>query len=183
MSAPAAARAPHQNAALRQRHDALGAANHTRLARAQLKRELRAGRLTIAEVTARRPEPLRELTLFALLGELPGIGQRRLERLNRRAIAARVNLARTLADASAATLRWLVAELDRTEPEGEPRDDDVAPRRARAERDWRSLALALDRLICDHERSIRDESLPAERWVWADERLHDARATLMRRQP
>ena len=52
--------------------------------------------------------------------------------------------------------------------------------RARSEgRDWRALALALDRLIREHERSVRDESLPAERWAWADERLHEARAQIM----
>ena len=32
------------------------------------------------------------------------------------------------------------------------------------ERDWRALALTLDRLIREHERSVRDEPHAAERW-------------------
>ena len=118
------------------------------------------------------------MPLFALLGELRGMRQRRVERLNRRAIAARVNLARTLGEASTATLRWLLAELD-----SETEDLELAPEPSIAGgsegRDWRALALALDRLIREHERSVRDESLPAERWAWADERLHQARAQIM----
>ena len=73
-------------------------------------------------MAAQRPAPLRDVPLFALLGELRGIRQRRVERLNRRAIAARVNLARTLGEASTATLRWLLAELD-----SEPEDLELAP--------------------------------------------------------
>jgi hypothetical protein len=149
VSAPAATRAPQADGALLQRRDALGAANRTRLGRAQLKRDLRAGRLTLAEVAAHRPEPLRELPLFTLLGELPGVGQRRVERLNRRAITARVNLARTLADASTATLRWLVAELDGAEPDHLAVD--VPARLDHGEGDSRALALTLDRLIREHE--------------------------------
>ena len=101
-----------------------------------------------------------------------------MERLNRRAIVARVNLARTLGEASTATLRWLLAEL-----ESETEDLELAPEPSTASgsegRDWRALALALDRLVREHERSVRDESLPAERWAWADERLHEARAQIM----
>ena len=163
---------------LGQRLGALALANRAKSDRAALKRDLRAGRLTFAEVAAQRPALLRDVPLFALLGELRGIRQRRVERLNRRAIVARVNLARTLGEASTATLRWLLAELD-SEPEDlEPAPEPSTPARSEG-RDWQALALALDRLIGEHERSVRDESLPAERWAWADERLHQARAQIM----
>jgi hypothetical protein len=162
-----------------ERAGALARARVAKRERAALKRELRAGRLTLGELVARRPEPLRDVNLFALLGEVPGMGQRRMERLNRRAIAARINLARTLGEASDATLRWLLAEL------GGARPDDLVsapgPRGAVPDDgcDWRVVALRLDRVIREHERSVRDESLPAERWAWADERLHTARAEIM----
>jgi hypothetical protein len=52
------------------------------------------------------------MPLFALLLELPGFGCRRLDKLNRRAIADGVNLARTLGDASAFTLDWLMRAVD-----------------------------------------------------------------------
>ena len=151
-------------------------ARRARSERAALKRALRAGRLTLGEVATRRPGPLRDMPLFVLLGELPGMGQRRVERLNRRAIAARINLARTLGEASTATLGWLLAELGSDELELAPEPSAVAED---DQRDWRAVALSLDRLIREHERSVRDESLPAERWAWADERLHNARAALM----
>jgi hypothetical protein len=149
--------------------------------RAALKRALRAGRLTLGEVAARRPGPLRDMPLFALVGVLPGIGQRRLEHLNRRAIAARINLARTLGEASTTTLGWLLAELDGAE--AQDLEFALAPPQVAEDEthDWRAVALALDRLIREHERSVCDESLPAERWVWADERLHNARAAVIGR--
>jgi hypothetical protein len=155
-------------------------ARRARSERAALKRALRAGHLTLGEVAARRPGPLRDMALFALVGELPGMGQRRLEHLNRRAIAARINLARTLGEASTTTLGWLLAELDGAE--AQDLEFALEPSRVAEDEacDWRAVALALDRLIREHERSVRDESLPAERWAWADERLHDARAQIMR---
>ena len=164
-----AARAPRADGALQQRHQ-VAVDDRRRLGRARLKRDLRGGRLTLAAVAARRPEPLREL---------PRIGRQRLERLNRHVIAARVNLARTLADAATATLRRLLAELDGAEPAR--LDAGTSMRLERGERDWRALALTLDRLICEHERSVRDEPHAAERWARADERLHGARP--VRRQP
>jgi hypothetical protein len=155
-------------------------ARRARSERAALKGELRAGRLTLAGAAETRPAPLRDMPLFALLGELPGMGQRRIERLNRRAIAARINLARTLGRASTATLGWLLAELDSADRLVDLELDSGPSAVAVDEgRDWRALALGLDRLIREHERSVRDESLPAERWAWADERLHEARAAIM----
>ena len=165
-----------------ERAGALARARLAKRERAALKRELRAGRLTLGELVARRPEPLRDVTLFALLCEVPGLGQRRMERLNGRAMAARINLARTFGEASNATLRWLLSELGGTQPDGL----DLLPGPPDAESegcDWRAVALRLDRLIREHERSVRDESLPAERWAWADESLHTARAEIMGPRP
>jgi hypothetical protein len=169
--------------AVDERAGALARARLAKRDRAALKRELRAGRLTVGELAARRPEPLRDVTLFALLGEVPGMGQRRMERLNRRAMAAHINLARTLGEASNGTLRWLLSELcgaqrddlDRLAGPPDAVKDDGC--------DWRAVALRLDRVIREHERSVRDESLPAERWAWADERLHNARVEVMGSRP
>jgi hypothetical protein len=154
-----------------ERAGALARARLAKRERTALKRELRAGRLTLGDLAARRPEPLRDVTLFALLCEVPGMGQRRMERLNRRAMGARINLARTLGEASNGTLGWLLSELGRVPGPPDAVKDDGC--------DWRAVALSLDRLIREHERSVRDESLPAERWAWADERLHNARAEIM----
>ena len=87
-------------------------ANRTRVEKANIKRDFREGTVTLADIAAERPEPLRALPLFALLLELPGFGRHRLDMLNRRAIADGINLARTLGDASASTLEWLVRTVD-----------------------------------------------------------------------
>jgi hypothetical protein len=87
-------------------------ANRTRVEKANIKRDVREGIVTLAEITATRPASLRAVPLFALLLELPGFGRRRLDTLNRRAIADGINLARTLGDASASTLDWLVRTVD-----------------------------------------------------------------------
>jgi hypothetical protein len=87
-------------------------ANRTRVEKSNVKRDLRAGGLTLAKIAVERPEPLQSMPLFALLLELPGFGCRRLDKLNRRAIADGINLARTLGDASASTLNWLVRAVD-----------------------------------------------------------------------
>jgi hypothetical protein len=87
-------------------------ANRTRIQKASIKRDVREGMVTLAEIAAQRPASLRAMPLFALLLELPGFGCRRLDKLNRRAIADGINLARTLGDASASTLDWLVRTVD-----------------------------------------------------------------------
>jgi hypothetical protein len=140
---------------------------------ADLRRDLRRGVLTLPDVARERPRSLRPLALFALVLELPGFGCRRLDRLNQRAIADGVNLAVTLGEASEQTLEWLVREITGL--------DDVSVAAVPEDGDWRALALALDELVLDHERSVRDESLPVDRWAHADERLHQARARLMSR--
>jgi hypothetical protein len=92
-------------------------ANRTRVQKASIKRDVREGVVTLAEIAAKRPTSLRALPLFALLLELPGFGCRRLDKLNRRAIRDGINLARTLGDASASTLDWLVRTVN-----GQPED-------------------------------------------------------------
>jgi hypothetical protein len=138
----------------------------------QLRRELRSGALTLPRLVSQRPASLRSLTLVAVVLELPGFGCRRLERLNERAIADGVNLAVTLGAAPPRTLRWLVREITGL--------DEVAVAPIPEDGDWRAVAPALDELVLDHERSVRDESLPPERWALADEHLHRERARLMR---
>ena len=142
-----------------------------RAEKASVRADLRSGALTLPEVVRVRPGALRPLALFALVLELPGFGCRRLERLNERAIADGVNLAVTLGGAPQRTLRWLAREIAGL--------DEATVAVVPEEGDWRALALALDDLVLDHERSVRDESLPAERWAMADERLHQERARLM----
>ncbi len=91
---------------------ALRLANQTRIEKANVKRDLRDGTLTLAEVVAQRPEPLRSMPLFALVLELPGFGQWRLDKLGRAAAADGINLARTLGSASTHTLDWLVRTVN-----------------------------------------------------------------------
>ncbi len=142
-----------------------------RLETEHVRRDLRRGVLTLPDVARERPGSLRPLALFTLVLELPGFGCRRLDRLNQRAIADRVSLAVTLGEASEHTLEWLVREITGL--------DEVSVAAVPEDGDWRSLALALDELVLDHERSVRDESLPVDRWALADERLHQERARLM----
>jgi hypothetical protein len=141
------------------------------LEKAHLRRGLRSGAVTLPHVARERPGPLRPIPLFAIVLELPGIGCRRLSRLNQRAIADDINLAVTLGEASDRTLKWLVHEISGL--------DEVTVASVPEQGDWRALALALDDLVLDHERSVRDESLPVERWALADERLHQERARIM----
>lgn len=91
---------------------ALRLANQTRIEKANVKRDLRDGTLTLPEVVAQRPEPLRSMPLFALVLELPGFGQWRLDKLGRAAAADGINLARTLGSASTHTLDWLVRTVN-----------------------------------------------------------------------
>jgi hypothetical protein len=69
------------------------------------------------------------------------------------------------------TLEWVVREIAGL--------DEITVAAVPEHGDWRALALALDELVLDHERSVRDESLPVDRWAFADERLHQERARLM----
>ncbi len=109
ITAPASARGSERVAQARR---ALLDANRTRVEKANIKRDFREGNVTLAAIAAERPEPLQFVPLFSLLLELPGFGRHRLDKVNRRAIADGINLARTLGDASASTLDWLVRTVD-----------------------------------------------------------------------
>jgi hypothetical protein len=147
------------------------ASSRGRLEKEHVRRDLRRGVLTLPDVARERPRALRPLALFALVLELPGFGCRRLDRLNQRAIADGVNLAVTLGEAPKRTLEWLVREIAGL--------DEVSVAAVPEDGDWRAVAIALDELVLVHERSVRDESLPVDRWAYADERLHQGRSRLM----
>ena len=156
------------------------------LSKSQLVQQIRSGQLTLAELTAERPDALSGTTLFAIALTLPGFGQRRLTALNRRAVANDINLAVTLGGASGRTLVWLLREIcdqDATLGDDENPDAVHVGEADVPERSWETIALSLDSLILEHERDVCDESLPAERWATADERIHRSRAQVMAHAP
>jgi hypothetical protein len=59
---------------LQQRRAALEEANRVRLARAQLKRDLKAGRVSIYDLLAEPPEWIETMPVAQLLQAVPGIG-------------------------------------------------------------------------------------------------------------
>lgn len=124
LTAPSAVEDAERTAQARR---ALLDANRTRVEKANIKRDFREGILTLAEIAAKRPASLRAMPLFALLLDLPGFGCRRLDKLNQRAIADGINLARTLGDASASTLNWLVRTVDGDRQADENRTTSEAP--------------------------------------------------------
>lgn len=66
------------------RASALRRANHVRRRRAEVKQELRAGKVTIFELLADPPDFLMTARLGEILGACPGYGRVRVERLLRR---------------------------------------------------------------------------------------------------
>jgi len=134
------------------------------------RRDLRSGTMTLAEIVATRPSGLCTMTLFAIVLDLPGFGTRRLQLLNENALAAGINLAQTLGDASEDTLRWLVAQIT-----GE---QDITVALAPSAVEWRDVALSLDTLVREHERAQ-----PAGDEQGADARLHRDRQRIMDRAP
>jgi hypothetical protein len=70
---------------LEQRRVALATANEVRLRRAELKRELRAGRVTIEALLMNPPAYVRNATIFEALTWLPHYGREKASRLLRRA--------------------------------------------------------------------------------------------------
>ncbi len=156
------------------------------LTKSQVVHLIRTGQLTLAQLARDRPAALVGTTLFALVLTLPGFGKQRLCVLNRCAVADDINLASTLGGASGRTLAWLLYHVcgqvaisgDDAEPGavhvGEPDT---------TERTWESVASALDALILDHQRNVRDESLPAERWAMADDRMHRTHRQIMANAP
>jgi hypothetical protein len=68
---------PPADAAARQRRAALDRANETRHRRAALKADLRAGRVSFAELLERPPAWLRSASVYELLLEVPRVGRSR----------------------------------------------------------------------------------------------------------
>lgn len=64
-----------------QRRQALAMANAVRLARADVKRDLRAGRVDITTVLAEPPSCLRTAPILDVLLTIPGVGQHRAGKL------------------------------------------------------------------------------------------------------
>jgi hypothetical protein len=64
-----------------QRRAALRKANEVRVGRAQLKRDLAAGRVDIEEILARPPEGAKTARVRELLLAVPGLGPARISRL------------------------------------------------------------------------------------------------------
>jgi hypothetical protein len=136
------------------------------------RRDLRNGTLTLAEIVATRPSGLCTTALFAIVLDLPGVGNRRLRLLNENALAAGINLAQTLGDATEETLRWLVEQITGQQ--------DAAVGLAPSAAEWRDVALSLDTLVREHER---DQAPPAGDDQSADARLHRDRQRIMDRAP
>lgn len=99
---------------------ALQVANAKRCAKARLRRDIKAGQITLAQIVATRPLELADCPLFEVLLMFPQRGQRALVEINRHAIRDRVNLAVTFGDASTTTLRWLTDLTARGSRPGRP---------------------------------------------------------------
>ena len=78
---PVVSRTPAPGRSPEQRLRALAKANEVRLARAQLKRELAAGRIELAQVVADPPTCAQTAKVRALLLVVPRIGPARADRL------------------------------------------------------------------------------------------------------
>lgn len=74
------------------------------------------GRLTIADTMRDQPDELAHRALFEILLLARGVGRKRLQELNTRAIEDGVNLALTLGDADESTRRWVAANALRSTP-------------------------------------------------------------------
>jgi hypothetical protein len=87
-----------------------------RQANKRVRHALADGRLTIAEVMADQPGELADRALFEILLLARGVGRKRLQELNTRAIEEGVNLALTLGHADESTRRWVAANVLRSTP-------------------------------------------------------------------
>ena len=95
---------------LDQRMDALKRANNIRTARAQLKRDLKAGRTTITEVLDEPPEYLLTAKVFDMLLAIPKYGRVKTNRILKQ---CKVSPAKTIGGLSARQRQELVSLLQR----------------------------------------------------------------------
>ena len=91
-----------------QQHEAAVLANAKRLARAQLRRDLRAGLTDWREVLLDPPECLHGMLLSEILLMFPKVGRTTVERLGREGIGECVVLTVRVERASLRSRRWLV---------------------------------------------------------------------------
>jgi hypothetical protein len=87
-----------------------------RQANKRVRHALADGRLTIADAMRDQPTELANRALFEILLLARGVGRKRLQKLNTRAIEDGVNLALTLGDADESTRRWVAANALRSTP-------------------------------------------------------------------
>ena len=90
--------------------------NVVRQARADVRRQLGSGGLTIAAAMHDRPSDLGDIALFEIVLMARNVGRRRLRQLNERAVAAGVNLALTLQEADERTRDWVAANALHSSP-------------------------------------------------------------------
>lgn len=81
--------------------------------RAELKRLIKGRHLALRDVVLYPQNATEGVLLFELAQWQPGFGLARLRDLNKRAIAARVNLAATLGEAPPSAREWLALEMNR----------------------------------------------------------------------
>jgi len=85
-----------------------------RQANKRVRHALADGRLTIVDTMRDQPAELADRALFEILLLARGVGRKRLQELNTRAIEDGVNLALTLGDADESTRRWVAANALRS---------------------------------------------------------------------
>jgi hypothetical protein len=93
-----------------QRMDALARANHIRTERAQVKRELKAGRLSIARLLERPPSCIETAKVFDLLLSVPRFGR---VKVNKVLLTCRISPSKTIGGLSERQRAELVALLRR----------------------------------------------------------------------
>lgn len=82
-----------------------------RSGRAQVRRDLRSGRLSLASVLRNPPRELADDLVFDVLLRSRGFGLTKLRKANARAMSAGVNFALPLGTSSERSRRWLVESV------------------------------------------------------------------------
>src|ERR1044072_3904531 len=108
----------HGGGTMRTRHAGSGRPARSGRNPAQLRHQLAAGELTLADVMREQPAALGDRALFEILLMARGIGRARLCELKRRAFGDAVTLAVALKDADANARRWVAANALRRSPLG-----------------------------------------------------------------
>lgn len=103
-----------------QAFDALDRGNTIRILRAERKKDVRAGRLTAAQLIFDPPWYFQDARVFEVIEWMPGVGRHKVRRLNAVAMQGRddfgrpkfvVNLFATLGELTPRQRAWLVAQL------------------------------------------------------------------------